>query len=140
MVEKNISSAPRAWLDSLGTTVSIACAVQCTVFPLLVSVSPLLGLGFLVGDGFEKFFVVTSIVLAVSSFGRGFRYHRRFHIFLFLITAAALIIAGRFWVEDRYEIPFVVSGTLVLAAGHFLNRRLCQLCAECATHDTTVHH
>ena len=139
MVEKNISSAPRAWLDSLGTTVSIACAVQCTVFPLLVGVLPLLGLGFLLGDGLEKIFIATSIILAVSSFSRGFRYHRRFHIFLFLVTAAALIVTGRFWVDAHYEIPFVVSGTLVLAAGHFLNRRLCRLCADCGSHDTAAH-
>jgi len=50
MAEKNIAVAPRAWLDSLGTTVSIACAIQCSLFPLLIGVLPLLGLGFLLGD------------------------------------------------------------------------------------------
>ncbi|HEY7166149.1 MAG TPA: MerC domain-containing protein, partial [Candidatus Binatia bacterium] len=49
------SSLPTAsWLDALGTTVSVACAIQCTVFPFIIGVLPLLGLGFLAGDGIEK--------------------------------------------------------------------------------------
>jgi hypothetical protein len=33
-MDKNVSIlAPRSWVDSLGTTVSIACAIQCSVFP-----------------------------------------------------------------------------------------------------------
>jgi hypothetical protein len=121
-------------MDSLGTAVSIACAIQCSVFPLLVGVLPLLGMGFLLGDGLEKIFVATSIVVAVNSFSWGVRYHGRFYIFVFFISALALIGTGRLWVDERYETPIVVSGTLVLAAGHFLNRRLCRLCAECKHH------
>ena len=58
MDEKVSLAGPRTWMDSLGTTVSIACAIQCTLFPLLISVIPLLGLGFLAGDGVEKVFIV----------------------------------------------------------------------------------
>lgn len=137
MEEKVLAVAPRAWIDVLSTTISIACAIQCSIFPLLVSILPLLGLGFLLGDGVEKFFLVTSIVLAVSSFIWGFRYHRRFYVFLFLVSAAALIMAGRLWADAQFEIPLVVCGALVLAAGHFLNRRLCRLCATCAAHRPT---
>jgi hypothetical protein len=138
MEEKVLAVAPHPWIDVLGTTVSIACAIQCSIFPLLVSVLPLLGLGFLLGESVEKFFLATSSVLAVSSFIWGFRYHRRFYVFLFLVSAAALIIAGRLWVDERYEIPLVVSGALVLAAGHFLNRSLCRLCAKCSVHRTKL--
>jgi len=95
-------------------------------------VLPLLGLGFFVGDGIEKIFVATSIIIAVSSFSWGFRYHRRFHIFVFLVSAVALISIGWLEIDELYETPIVISGTLVLAAGHFLNRRLCRLCKECA--------
>jgi hypothetical protein len=101
MEEKVLAVAPRPWIDVLGTTVSIACAIQCSIFPLLVSVLPLLGLGFLLGESVERFFLATSIILAVSSFIWGFRYHRRFYVFLFLVSAAALIIAGRLWVDER---------------------------------------
>jgi len=68
----------------------------------------------------------------VSSFGSGFRAHRRFYIFAFLLSASVLILTGRLWVDPSYEVPLVVSGMLVLAAGHLLNRRLCRLCAACS--------
>jgi hypothetical protein len=84
MDEKVFSEPPRSWIDSLGTSVSIACAIQCSVFPLLIGVLPLLGLGFLLGEGVEKVFLATSAVLAVGSFSWGFGYHRRFYVFLFL--------------------------------------------------------
>jgi len=135
-MDKNASIlAPRSWVDSLGTTISIACAIQCSVFPLLIGVLPLFGLGFLLGDGVEKIFVTTSILIAVSSFSWGCQYHRRFYVFIFLISALTLIAAGRLWVGEPYEIPIVISGTLLLSAGHFLTRRLCHLCAECRSHE-----
>jgi MerC mercury resistance protein len=121
----------RLWLDSLGTTVSLVCAIQCSLFPLLASILPLLGLGFLLGEGLERVFLITSLVLAVGSFGSGFRAHRRFYLFAFLFSASALILTGRLWVDPSYEVPLVVSGTLVLVVGHLFNRRLCRLCAAC---------
>jgi hypothetical protein len=132
MDEKISSAGPRTWMDSLGTTVSIACAIQCTLFPLLIGMLPLMGLGFLAGDGVEKVFIVTSIVLAAGSFIWGFRYHRRFYIFLFLVSGLFLIFTGRVWVADGFEMPVVVSGALALTSGHLLNRRLCRLCVACA--------
>ncbi len=138
-MDKNVSTvAPRSWVDSLGTTVSIACAIQCSVFPLLIGMLPLFGLGFLLGDGVEKIFVMTSILIAVSSFSWGFRYHRRFYVFIFLASALALIAAGRLWVDEPYEIPIVISGTLLLASAHLLNRRLCRLCKECALKEAST--
>jgi hypothetical protein len=138
-MDKNVfAEAPHSWIDSLGATVSIACAIQCSVFPLLVGVLPLLGLGFLLGGGVEKIFAATALVLAVSSFTWGFRYHRRYHIFVFLLSALALISAGRYWVDERYETLIVISGTAVLATGHFLNRRLCRRCKECAHEKTSA--
>jgi hypothetical protein len=92
------------------------------------------GLSFLAGDGVEKVFLVTSITLALGSFYSGVRYHKHLYIFLFLVSGMALIVTGRVWVDASFEIPFVVSGTSVLAAGHLLNRRLCRLCATCAEH------
>jgi hypothetical protein len=133
MNHNSFQATPQSWLDSLGAGVSIACAIQCTLFPLLIGVLPLIGLGFLAQEGVEMVFVATSIVLALGSFSWGFRQHRRLYIFWFLIGGLTLIFVGRIWVEENAEIAFVVSGTLLLAAGHLLNRRLCQLCVACDT-------
>jgi hypothetical protein len=129
--EKASLVAPQSWVDSLGASVSIACAIQCTLFPLLIGVLPLVGLGFLTGDGVEKVFLASSMILAVAGFSWGFRHHKNLYIFLFLIGGLLLIVTGRVWVDENSEILFVVSGTLVIAGGHLLNRRLCRLCVVC---------
>lgn len=147
MDENASQAAHRSRLDSLGATVSVACAIQCVAFPLLisilpfpllVSVLPFLNPGFLVGGGLEKVLLAAAIALAAGSFTWGFRFHRHFYVFLFLILALGLIFAGRAWVERRHQIPFVVSGAVVLAAGHILNRRLCRLCLACRARETEV--
>jgi len=131
MQEKISSMMPHDRVDSFGTTMSIACAIQCTLFPLMIGIFPLLGSSFLVGDRIEKIFLGTSIVFAVSSFSWGFRYHRHVYIFLFLISGLGLIFFGRFWVRRNFELPSVVSGALLIASDHLLNRRLCRLCNKC---------
>ena len=147
MDEVPSKAAHRSRLDSLGAAVSVACAIQCAVlpllisvlpFPLLVSLLPFLHPGFIVGGGLEKIFVATATALAAGSFTWGFRFHRRFYVFLFLILALGLIVAGRVWVERRHQVPFVVSGALILAIGHIINRRLCRLCRFCRVPEANV--
>jgi hypothetical protein len=93
MNQKNSFVAPRFWLASVGTTVSIACAIQCTFFPLLIGILPLLGLSFLVGDDIEKVFLVTFITLALASFYFGARYHK---------TSLHLFVSRRWHGVDRH--------------------------------------
>lgn len=123
--------AAAAWLDGLGASVSIACAIQCSVFLLLIGVLPVLGLGFLLGEAVEGYFLIAALVLAITGFSVGERRHGHFYVYLFLAGAAALIYTGRQWVGSELELPFVVSGSLLLAGGHLVNRRLCQSCAQC---------
>ena len=131
MDEKFSAVARHSWIDSFGATVSIACAIQCSIFPLLIGVLPLVGLGFLLNDHVETIFLVIAIVVGIGSFAQGFRAHRRMYVLLFLAGAMTLIFIGRQSVDQEFELPLVVSGSLVLATGHFVNRRLCRLCAEC---------
>ncbi len=120
MGEMASQAAHRSRLDTLGITVSVACAIQCAAFPLLISVLPFsllasvvpfINPAFLIGGGLETVLLTTSIVLAAGSFSWGFRFHRRFYVFIVLILALGLVFIGRAWVENRYQIPFVVSGS-----------------------------
>lgn len=131
MGEKLSAVATHSWLDSIGAAVSFTCAIHCSVLPLLIGVLPLLGLSFLLDHEIESIFLVAAVVLGGSSFGVGFRAHRRMYVFLFLVGALTLIFMGRQLVDERLELPLVVGGSLVLAAGHFVNRRLCRLCSDC---------
>lgn len=143
MDEKLHAVVRHPWVDSLGTMIAVACAIQCAALPVLISLLPFqslvtllsfMGPWLLLSGGLEKFLLVTAGALAVGSFSWGFRSHRRFYIFLFLVAAAGLVLIGRVWANNWHQIPFVVAGSLVLAVGHVLNRRLCRLCAACTGH------
>ena len=111
--------APRSWVDSLGTTVSIACAIQCSVFPLLIGVLPLLGLGFLLGDGVEKDICHDFNPYSGQQLQLGIPIPSSFLRFYFSHLRPGVDRPGHFWVDEPYEIPIVISGTLLLSAGHF---------------------
>ena len=81
MDEKFSAVARHSWIDSFGATVSIACAIQCSIFPLLIGVLPLVGLGFLLNDHVETIFLVLAIVVGIGSFAQGFRAHRRIYVY-----------------------------------------------------------
>jgi hypothetical protein len=135
MTDRPSPPSPHLWIDSFGVAVSLTCAVQCAAlplclmmvsFPVLVSVVSFAGPALALSGGIEKTLLACAIVLAIASFSLGFRSHRCFRIFLFLVVALALIFFGRLWAHRWYQMLLVISGSLVLAAGHAVNRRLCR--------------
>lgn len=80
--------------DRFGATASFVCALHCAALPLLLAVLPALGLGFLANHSFERGFIAFASVLALASLAFGFRRHRRFRAFWFLVPGVVLLIAG----------------------------------------------
>jgi hypothetical protein len=118
----------RSWLDRLGATGSLVCAVHCAVLPLLIALLPALGLSGWLGEGFERIFVVFASLLGVFSLASGYRRHRVLRALGMLLTGLVVL-----WVAVLYAplhhsvIPHAVAmtfgGTLVGLA-HVLNLRL----------------
>ena len=71
------ASLALARMDRVGTSLSVACAIQCMAVPLLLSVLPLSRLRPLMLDAVETLFVIASVGLAVASHCWGFRIHRK---------------------------------------------------------------
>jgi len=133
---KQIAASPsRAHIDLVGTCVSLACALHCLTLPLLVTVLPLAGAGMFLGGALEVLFLGASVALATGSLCWGFRQHRRWRLLIVLGAALTMIAVGRFLASEPYELMFVVIGTVVIAAGHLLNRYLCQTCSVCEDED-----
>jgi hypothetical protein len=130
-MNQTAASASSARIDLVGACVSLACAVHCLTVPFLVTVLPLAGVGVLLGGSLEILFIVASVVLATCSLCWGFRRHRRWRVFVVLGAALTMIAVGRFLASQPYELVFVFTGAMVLAAGHLLNRYLCMTCVVC---------
>jgi hypothetical protein len=118
-------------IDRVGSCLSFACAVHCVLIPFVVTLLPLLGLGFLKHSAFEVVMVVIAVSLATLSLCWGSRIHGKKRTLFFVLGAVILFIAG-------HEAPFSYHWTLMglgglcLVGGHLLNRRLCRSCQDCS--------
>ena len=83
-------------VDNVGACLSFACAVHCMAAPLLMTVLPLVGLGFILSESAELALVFGAVGVAVGSFTWGYRNHRKWRVFLMLGGALILIYIARF--------------------------------------------
>lgn len=124
-------------LDKLGAALSAACAVHCFLAPLLITVAPLLGIGFLFQESTENIIILTSLGLASLSIIWGFRKKHRQLLPLYILCAGiAFIGLSRFeTVSSIVSEPLLMGlGGLSLAISHLINMRLCNDCSDCSDH------
>ena len=117
----------RETVDNIGVYVSSACAIHCLAVPLLVTFLPLVGLGFIAGEPAE-YAIIGAVLLAAGSVVAGVKHHRRWRAFLTLVLAIGVIVTGYLAVEGSFEVVLHVTGGVLLAGTHFLNRHLCRTC------------
>ncbi len=128
-------------LDKAGATAAFVCAVHCAVMPFIITVLPLLGLGFLSSEPVEWGLLACSAVLGTLSLCVGFREHKSRRVFGVLGLALALLVAGRMLHEHHigehlggWGPVFMVLGGLTMMGAHLLNRLLCRSCRACSSH------
>ncbi|HEX9998798.1 MAG TPA: MerC domain-containing protein [Abditibacterium sp.] len=128
-------------LDSVGATASFLCAIHCALMPFIITILPLVGLGFLASEPVEWGLLAASGVLGTLSLCVGFREHRRRRVFGVLGIALAFLAAGRIFHEHFHDHPlenwgivFMVLGGLTMMSAHLLNRLLCRSCRVCSHH------
>ncbi|MDE2824931.1 MAG: MerC domain-containing protein, partial [Gemmatimonadota bacterium] len=65
---------------------------------------------------------------AAGSVVSGVRHHRRWRAFLTLVLAVGVIVTGFLAAEGNFEVFLHVTGGVLLAATHLVNRHLCRTC------------
>lgn len=124
--------------DKTGAAVSWLCAVHCLAMPFVVSFLPLLGISFLAHEGIEYVIIGISIVIALLSLLPAyFKQHRKIRTLLLFVSGICFIIfADRLFDESiTGKVIFVVIGASLVTAAHFINRRMCRSCQNCADAD-----
>jgi hypothetical protein len=116
-------------LDNAGMTASILCAIHCAIVPLLITVLPLAGLGFLANPLIEWSMIIFALCIGTYAIGLSyFRTHHRLLPVILLITGFLIIIAGHLLVRDWHEAIVVPIGGLLIATAHFFNYRYSAKC------------
>jgi multisubunit Na+/H+ antiporter MnhB subunit len=113
--------------DRIGFAASFLCAIHCALLPLIFAFAPALGLGAAGWVDIDQGFVVFATVLGVSTLSMGWRRHRIFHAWVFLVPGLALVWAGAFSPLHDHDLTHTVVMTLggvLLALAHWVNLRL----------------
>lgn len=119
-------------LDKLGMAVSSVCAVHCALAPILITVAPLIGLGFIFEEKFETTVIMVSLGLAFLSLVWGFyKDHRKFEPLYLLLLGSCFIYLSRLESVALPEPLLMACGGLSIAASHFINMKLCNHCDGC---------
>lgn len=113
--------------------VSGACAIHCTLLPLLIAAVPMLGLGGLLDQRVEWGFIVSTALVGATGHLRAYvGYHRHMAPGLIFAAGFSLVLCARVLLEDHRLGPYAVGlGGLLAATSHYANLRLCQCCGEC---------
>lgn len=128
------------FVDNTGACLSFACAIHCIAMPLLVTILPLIGLGFLTSEPAELVIIGGAVVLAMVSIVWGVRHHRSWRAFLILVVALAFITTAHMAAEGTYEVILHSTGGVLLASAHLLNRHLCKTCPACEDEHVGISH
>jgi hypothetical protein len=123
-----------AWLDQMGMSAGLLCAVHCLALPVAVALIPVAGLELVMGEGIEWAFAIVAVALGGLSLVPGcLRVHRRVLPIVLLVLGTSLLLAGRTLVEDesRMETPIVLTGALSMILAHATNAKLCRACRSC---------
>jgi hypothetical protein len=117
-------------LDNAGMTASVLCAIHCAIVPILITVLPLAGLGFLANPLVEWSMIVFALVIGTYAIGFSFvRTHRKPLPAVLLIAGFLVIIAGHLFARGWHEALVVPIGGLLIATAHFFNYRYNASCA-----------
>jgi hypothetical protein len=129
------------WLDAGGVATSVLCALHCALMPIIVTVLPVIGLGFLASEAVEWGLITLSALLGISSLCLGYREHRS-HQALGILAVGLGSLATGCIVEHRelaqVGVPLVVVGGFLIAASHGLNHWLCRMCRACQQHEDSL--
>ncbi|MDQ3056449.1 MAG: MerC domain-containing protein [Pseudomonadota bacterium] len=113
--------------DRVGLAGSFLCAVHCAVLPLVLALLPAFGLKIGGWLDIDQAFVVFATLLGATTLTLGYRRHRVFRAWLWLVPGLGLVWLGAFTRLHNHTLSHAVVmtiGGLLLAAAHFINLRL----------------
>ena len=115
----------RSISDILGITLSLVCAIQCAIAPILLSIAPIIPKWAHFGHGWVWISII--LIVAAWSIGRGYMKHKNKKVIWFALAGIVFLLTGTL-LEGRLSIlvesvVFVCGGALLTTA-HWMNYKL----------------
>jgi hypothetical protein len=114
-------------IGHVGAGLSFACLVHCLAFPVLVTLLPAIGLGFLLTGTAEKIILGCAVGLCAAGLLSGYRKHRDIKPFALLLAAPMY-----YWMamSTRHHLLYILLGGISLAWASLMNRSLSRKCEQ----------
>jgi hypothetical protein len=113
---------------------SMACAVHCMAFPLVILIAPLAGFAIFENEMLEYISLVTSIVIASISLFSGYKTHRNIQLVALFIFSILLLVISNLLIPTLYKTWTDALGAFFIATTLFWNLRLTH------THSSSCKH
>ena len=111
-----------AHMDFVGFVASLLCAIHCAGLPFLLSIMPLVGLGFLENPYIEYGMILLSCIIASYSLIRGYtQYHKKVLALIIVFFGFSFITLGRLLEIESLEIALTSSGAVAISTAHLIN-------------------
>ena len=82
----------KSWLDRIGATGALVCALHCALVPVLIAVLPALGITLLLSPDFEFGFVLFATLFGLAVLAWSYRRHRTMRALALLVPGLLLFI------------------------------------------------
>lgn len=113
-------------LDLLGISASLACAVHCSLLPVLLAYSAFGGLAWMGSHSVEVAFISVACLIALPAFVKGYRKHGNYYPGVAALVGFILISISLFTHSHAEHTPLIlptVAG-LTIATAHYYNLKL----------------
>ena len=125
----------RSLTDKTAIGLSLACAIHCLAFPLMIVMLPSLTAISLDGEAFHLWMVCAVIPTSLFALTLGCKRHKRYIIggsgAVGMLLMAIAVIAGAGTLGEIGEKALTVFGALMIAVGHYWNFQLCRKQDRC---------
>ncbi len=106
--------------DFFGITTSIACAVHCTVLPLIISSLPVFGINIINNSPFEWLMIGIAFIIGSVAILHGYRSHHKSLAPFYLLSAGFIFLVIKQFFHDK-EFIFLAPAVCFILYAHFLN-------------------
>lgn len=125
-------------LDKIGITASAICAIHCAFLPVLVTMLPLAGIGFMAKSWIESLMILLSVLIAGVSLGSSYKLHQKHLPLILLLIGIVLIAIAHLFLPEKPEHFVTPVGGLTVAAAHYFNWDFSGKCSAKHSHTTAA--
>jgi ABC-type iron transport system FetAB permease component len=118
--------------DKIGVSLSVMCAIHCAVWPLLLTIFPLIGAEAFHNHTFELLLIGSSALIAGYTLIKDYTNHKKSRAIFVAIAGFALIALSHFHYTSQWPLltdnMVTASGGMIIASSYFWNWRLRKTC------------